>query len=308
MPAVPGRKVAVPAGPDARRSGWPRRQPSCSLGLSRRLPPAWVGGLLTELGQWAGEGRGSVRRYRSGFRTESMLDGRKFSRTFSTAREARDWLAQLRVAHGRGLLPEPSTVLNSTGPSARRWGGGCWGGTRPTGQPRPRYRPPEMRALTPEEAARFLDAARAGNYYVFFAAVHTGMRLRELLGLRWEDVDFGAGVLRVRRTLQWVRGRGPAIPPPETPASRRKVPMAPGLAAALPERAPAGPGRGPQPVRPGRRSSATWSSPGERAGPWTRRRFGGRSRPPCGPPACRRSGPTTCGTPRPACSWPAGST
>ncbi len=32
-------------------------------------------------------------------------------------------------------------------------------------------------------------------------AVHRGLRQGELLGLRWEDVDFEAGTLQVRRTL-----------------------------------------------------------------------------------------------------------
>ena len=33
---------------------------------------------------------------------------------------------------------------------------------------------------------------------LYVLAVHTGMRLGDLLALRWEDVDLEAGVLRVR--------------------------------------------------------------------------------------------------------------
>jgi integrase len=40
-------------------------------------------------------------------------------------------------------------------------------------------------------------------------ALMCGLRLGELLGLRWEDVDFRAGVIRVRKCLK-------AFPDPET--------------------------------------------------------------------------------------------
>lgn len=36
----------------------------------------------------------------------------------------------------------------------------------------------------------------------FVAATHTGMRLGQLLGLKWEDVDFDTGVIWVRRALE----------------------------------------------------------------------------------------------------------
>jgi integrase len=60
------------------------------------------------------------------------------------------------------------------------------------------------------------------------------MRLSEVLGLCWEDVDFAAGVIHVRHQL--ARGRR-GVPPhriaPKTRASVRKIPLLPQLAAVL---------------------------------------------------------------------------
>ncbi|MEH7650897.1 site-specific integrase [Bacillus safensis] len=36
---------------------------------------------------------------------------------------------------------------------------------------------------------------------IFTTALYTGMRRGELLGLKWEDVDFDAGTIHVRRNL-----------------------------------------------------------------------------------------------------------
>lgn len=51
---------------------------------------------------------------------------------------------------------------------------------------------------TPEEAWE----ERRRLYPLFLTAIHTGMRMGELSGLRWEDVDLEAGVAWVRQTLE----------------------------------------------------------------------------------------------------------
>jgi len=80
-----------------------------------------------------------------------------------------------------------------------------WGliGHNPADRVRPpRPEPGEMRVLSPEEARRFLEAAREYDYYpLFVLALTMGMRLGELLGLKWADVDLEAGVVYVRRGL-----------------------------------------------------------------------------------------------------------
>ena len=53
-------------------------------------------------------------------------------------------------------------------------------------------------------------------------AVTTGLRQGELLGLKWEDVDFQDGVVRVRRTLARHKTRL-ILGEPKTKRSRRTV-------------------------------------------------------------------------------------
>jgi len=62
----------------------------------------------------------------------------------------------------------------------------------------------EIRPLTREEAAVFLEAARKHaprEHPLFLCALRTGMRLGELLGLQWGDVDFHGRFIEVRRNL-----------------------------------------------------------------------------------------------------------
>ena len=65
----------------------------------------------------------------------------------------------------------------------------------------PRAPKKQVTLLSPEQARSFLEAARDDRLEALYVlAVHTGMRQGELLTLRWDDVDMGAGVLRVRGT------------------------------------------------------------------------------------------------------------
>ena len=65
----------------------------------------------------------------------------------------------------------------------------------------PRATRKEVTPLSPAQARALLDAARGDHLEALYVlAVHTGMRQGELLGLRWDDVDLDAGVLRVRGT------------------------------------------------------------------------------------------------------------
>lgn len=100
--------------------------------------------------------------------------------------------------------------------------------------PRPRYEPAERPRWGALEARRFLQAVQErGDTLAVMAglALLTGCRLGELLGLTWGDVDWGAGLLHVRRSLTWVRGR-PLLQKPKTRAGERVVAL-PSLALAL---------------------------------------------------------------------------
>lgn len=60
----------------------------------------------------------------------------------------------------------------------------------------------ERRVLTVYETEQFLKQAEGTFYYELFAlALETGMRIGELCGLTWEDIDFRNKLLHVRHTL-----------------------------------------------------------------------------------------------------------
>ena len=54
--------------------------------------------------------------------------------------------------------------------------------------------------MEPEEAERFLKAAAEGPYHaLFFIALRSGIREREILALRWQDIDFRKNLIHVSR-------------------------------------------------------------------------------------------------------------
>ena len=91
--------------------------------------------------------------------------------------------------------------------------------------PKPRKKP------LGEAQEKALIEERRRLYPLFLTAIHTGMRMGELLGLRWEDVDLEAGVAWVRQTLE-KPGKQPVF---GTPKNRRfrGVPLADQVVEAL---------------------------------------------------------------------------
>jgi integrase len=93
----------------------------------------------------------------------------------------------------------------------------------------------EGRSLTPNEVKRLLAAARGERLEALYVvAISTGLRQGELLGLRWEDVDFEASTINLRRQLQRMRdGSGLAFLPLKNPEARREVALGKGALEAL---------------------------------------------------------------------------
>lgn len=88
----------------------------------------------------------------------------------------------------------------------------------------PKRNKEEMYTLSPEEVKTFLTAVegeRLEGLYVL--AVTSGMRLGELLALRWRDVDLDAGALHIRATLRYRNSATYYFDSPKTPKSRRKI-------------------------------------------------------------------------------------
>ena len=100
---------------------------------------------------------------------------------------------------------------------------------------------PQIEILTRDEQLRLFQASYQHRYGVFIRLVlFTGLRLGELLGLRWEDLDVQSSMLHIRRTLNRLnkidRPASPGentteivIQTPKTQNSIRSIPLLPAV-------------------------------------------------------------------------------
>ncbi len=89
--------------------------------------------------------------------------------------------------------------------------------------------------LTKEEEEEFLQAAqyKRGKLYgdwlyeVFYVLFYTGLRVSELCGLKWEDINFQKKYINVERQLicQYYKGKHLYFQPPKTSTGFRKIPF-----------------------------------------------------------------------------------
>ena len=71
----------------------------------------------------------------------------------------------------------------------------------------PKLEHKEMQTLPVEQLASFLrEAKESGVFELYYAELATGLRRGELLGLKWEDIDFEHGSLRVKRQIARING------------------------------------------------------------------------------------------------------
>jgi integrase len=89
-----------------------------------------------------------------------------------------------------------------------------------------RLREPDV--LEPEELASLLEHLSEPSRTLVITATVTGLRRGELIGLKWEDIDFQKGKINVVRSLvDHIEGQ------PKKATSRRPVPLTPALASVL---------------------------------------------------------------------------
>ena len=85
----------------------------------------------------------------------------------------------------------------------------------------------EIHTFTRAELDAILDASKKycyGRYYTFIlTAITTGMRMGELLALRWCDVSMKKRQIHVTRNLQQTLTKGIIINPPKTKSGRRLI-------------------------------------------------------------------------------------
>ncbi len=96
----------------------------------------------------------------------------------------------------------------------------------------------KKRALTREEQDIFLNyLSRNGKYHqwypIFYIMLNTGMRVGEITGLRWEDVDLDEGFISVNHMLVYYNHKENGcyfnIHTPKTRAGERTIPILNGV-------------------------------------------------------------------------------
>lgn len=91
----------------------------------------------------------------------------------------------------------------------------------------PRPRRNEMKTLSADDLQRLFDTTREDRLHALWVLLGTaGLRIGEALGLKWEDVDFDAGRIVIKRSLQGMPGGGKVFVEPKTARSRRTVHLA----------------------------------------------------------------------------------
>ena len=124
----------------------------------------------------------------------------------------------------RGLTRTPAqvhTTLHRALKLAVVWG---W----LTSNPADRVLPPKYHAKAKDvwdrdEARRFIVETREDQLHpLFVLLISTGCRLGEATGLRWSDVDWDLGTIRIRRNVQRIRGEF-EVTNPKTTAGERTV-------------------------------------------------------------------------------------
>ena len=83
------------------------------------------------------------------------------------------------------------------------------------------------RVLTREEQAKFLEAAKGTPYqYQFELLLQTGLRIGELIGLIWDNIDFEKRIIKIDRTMEFRYSFGDwVIGPPKSASGVRTIPM-----------------------------------------------------------------------------------
>ncbi len=88
----------------------------------------------------------------------------------------------------------------------------------------PRVGKQEKLTLTTEQARKLLDTAKGHLLETLLTvALATGMRRGELLGLRWQDINFETMSLQVCRTVGFGKGRKYVVNEPKTASGRRRI-------------------------------------------------------------------------------------
>jgi integrase len=104
----------------------------------------------------------------------------------------------------------------------------------PTMVDAPRVEATEIAILTHAQVATVLETLRdKPSYPIVALMLGTRLRRSEALGLRWQDVNFDNGTLRVEQALEQTKRGGLVFRHPKTRHGRRTVTLAPSTVAVL---------------------------------------------------------------------------
>lgn len=90
---------------------------------------------------------------------------------------------------------------------------------------KPKKEKKEFIPWTTEQTNHFLNSVKESRLFpLYMVAWGTGLRRSEILGLKWDDIDFKKGTLTVRRSLVRIKG-GYKFGEPKTKKSKRTLPL-----------------------------------------------------------------------------------
>ena len=83
------------------------------------------------------------------------------------------------------------------------------------------------KVLTIDEQEKFMEEAEgSSNYPQYFFILQTGVRTGEMVGLKWEDIDFEKNVISIRRSMEYRYSVGEwRIGPLKTKHGYREIPI-----------------------------------------------------------------------------------
>jgi integrase len=89
----------------------------------------------------------------------------------------------------------------------------------------PKYTAAKRTTWSKEQVARFLDVAKHHDRFpMFLLLLCYGLRCGELLGLRWQDIDFEKNAIRIRQSVRLENNKA-CVGPLKTETSERDLPM-----------------------------------------------------------------------------------
>lgn len=93
----------------------------------------------------------------------------------------------------------------------------------------PKVEKKEARYLTPEEVVKFLESIQEDRWYpAFVVDLHSGLRLGELVALKWSNVDLEKGIIYVKEAVSRIKDGDKWVlyfHPPKSKKGLRGIPL-----------------------------------------------------------------------------------